>query len=69
MTFTAHEMVVGNQITLGGALVWEVGPRGFRKDGMTPTFQGHVILGAERQWMGSLKVKTDLRQGSYWPKM
>lgn len=43
ITFTAHEMVVGNQVTTGGAQVWEFGPRGFRKDEMTLTFQGHVI--------------------------
>ena len=38
--------------------------RGLEKE-ITLTFQRYVILDAERQLTGSLKVNTDLYQGSY----
>lgn len=65
-------MILGeNKITMSSVVLCSgaVGCalRGLEKE-ITLTFSGHVILDAQRQSTGSLKVKIDLCRGSYRPR-
>ena len=57
---------MGNKTTVLSVLAVE--PWKDLEKKITLTFQGYVVLDAQRQQKIS-KIKIDLCQGSYWPRM